>query len=479
MKSKKSGTPKHAAPTPKALRKSAGGAFESRGRFFARLTVAPQKRTAVLLPWCTCLPDAVKRATALQSLVNALRAAGQDTFITNVVEHGGELDEVALAELQRSVAGIVKGRIVADPQPGKGGAETFQTFGEKWTNGDLHAKWPDAIPLKKSSHDISFTLARLYPTIGHIPLTSFTLADAHAAMRALPREIEVGTRRNYAKLISRVLTMAAYPAGIIGHSPLPRGFVPKPGNEKAKGLPWPKEDAAGLACETWPLCDRMIFGVLPREGLRAGEAARLTWTDLALDVGAIRLDENKTDAPRAWALDPSVALALRLWKAMRTDTKPGDLVFKDRDGRSYDVNNFAAVYREYLETACHARREILEAGPNRMRVRAHDMRGMFVTYALANGKTEAWVMDRTGHTTSAMLNRYRRTARTVGELGLGALVPMAEAIPEIAAMVRADAAAKRGSTGRKRAPASASRAVFPRESSSVTGAEVPSERPLL
>ena len=43
---------------------------------------------------------------------------------------------------------------------------------------------------------------------------------------------------------------------------------------------------------------------------------------------------------------------------------------------------------------------------------------------LANGKTEAWIADRTGHTTSAMINRYRRTARTHSELGQGTLTPL-------------------------------------------------------
>jgi integrase len=47
--------------------------------------------------------------------------------------------------------------------------------------------------------------------------------------------------------------------------------------------------------------------------LRAGEAVRLRIRDVDLDRGAIKLDENKTDDPRAWALNPSVALALAIW----------------------------------------------------------------------------------------------------------------------------------------------------------------------
>jgi hypothetical protein len=43
-------------------------------------------------------------------------------------------------------------------------------------------------------------------------------------------------------------------------------------------------------------------------------------------------------------------------------------------------------------------------------------------------------MKRTGHTTSTMLNRYRRDAESIAELNLGWLTPLHEAIPEFAAM---------------------------------------------
>src|SRR5690606_9487912 len=64
-------------------------------------------------------------------------------------------------------------------------------------------------------------------------------------------------------------------------------------------------------------------------------------------------------------------------------------------------------------------------------LRAHDLRATFVTLALASGKTETWVCDRTGHRSSNMLNKYRRAARTAEELGLGWLKPMHEVIPEL------------------------------------------------
>jgi integrase len=64
-------------------------------------------------------------------------------------------------------------------------------------------------------------------------------------------------------------------------------------------------------------------------------------------------------------------------------------------------------------------------------MRVHDLRGTFVTLSLANGRTETWVQDRTGHTPSAMLNRYRRAARSATELGLGPLRPLQLALPEL------------------------------------------------
>ena len=64
------------------------------------------------------------------------------------------------------------------------------------------------------------------------------------------------------------------------------------------------------------------------------------------------------------------------------------------------------------------------------------MRATFVAVSLANGKTETWVADRTGHRSSAMLKRYRRQARTWAELGLGNLTSLGLALPELALIAR-------------------------------------------
>jgi len=74
---------------------------------------------------------------------------------------------------------------------------------------------------------------------------------------------------------------------------------------------------------------------------------------------------------------------------------------------------------------------IIRTSDRRQQIRAHDLRASFVTVALANGRSETWVADRTGHTSSVMLNRYRRLARSFQELSVGDFIPLDRAIPEL------------------------------------------------
>ena len=103
-------------------------------------------------------------------------------------------------------------------------------------------------------------------------------------------------------------------------------------------------------------------------------------------------------------------------------------MFVDEYGRPLSDESLAPQLRKDLEAAGVNRKELLSAGTNRQPIRVHDLRGTFITLTLANGRSETWVADRTGHTSSQMINRYRRAARSAGELKLGELVPMDRAI---------------------------------------------------
>lgn len=193
--------------------------------------------------------------------------------------------------------------------------------------------------------------------------------------------------------------------------------------------------------------------------MRRSEALRLTWLDVDLERGAVMLDKNKTDEPRAWALSSGVTDALIAWRercvknGFRVDG--GSLVFVDeqrsRKGKGLAQRETALRYRKHLVWAGVDRPELFVKSESRMAIRLHDTRATFITLALANGKTESWVQDRTGHRSSDMINRYRRVARTAAELGLGECTPLDEAIPEFAGRKEERAAEKapaRGSGGR-------------------------------
>jgi integrase len=88
----------------------------------------------------------------------------------------------------------------------------------------------------------------------------------------------------------------------------------------------------------------------------------------------------------------------------------------------------ADQYREHLLAAVITRPVLFEQSKSRQRVRLHDTRATFVTVSLANGKSEAWVQDRTGHKSSTMIAKYRRAARMAAEVGMGEFARMDEAV---------------------------------------------------
>jgi len=216
--------------------------------------------------------------------------------------------------------------------------------------------------------------------------------------------------------LNRLLSLAVYPLKIRETNPVPRqGFLPRKADRKALAYVYPSEDAALLACAAIPMTRRLLWGFLTREGCRVSEALALRWSDLDLERGAVRLDENKTDDPRAWALSPGVAAALAEFKG-----EPGALVFEP----PAEPERLATRLRRDLKQAGVARPELFERTTARLALRAHDLRASFVTIALAAGKSEAWVTDRTGHRSHEMVQRYRRAARQAAELHLGEWTPL-------------------------------------------------------
>lgn len=324
-----------------------------------------------------------------------------------------------LRAIQALVTELAGGVTEATPEALE--SATFRDVAERWVSGELARLYPDHVRAKRSADRDGDRLDALYPTIGNVPIAAFALADAERAMASLPSGRASATRRHYAQLIAKVLKIAVYPLRLIEASPIPAGWLPKIRRTKSLTFVHPAEDAALLACAAVPLPRRVLWGLLTREGLRLSEALTLRWRDVA--KGAITLSRTKTDEGRAWASSPGTAEALAAFRPEGVDDS--ELVFALGAVRPEEL-------RADLGAAGVTRPELFEKSPHRQPIRVHDLRGTFVTLSLANGKTETWVADRTGHRSSIMINRYRRAARTAAELGLGPLAPLNEAIPELA-----------------------------------------------
>lgn len=106
---------------------------------------------------------------------------------------------------------------------------------------------------------------------------------------------------------------------LVERSPLPEGFSPRRPARKAMAWLYRDEDRRLMACTAVPLEFRMLWGVLDREGMRASEVRALTWADLDLKRGMVKLDRNKPDEPRSWALDAGVHAAPVWWRQQRAD----------------------------------------------------------------------------------------------------------------------------------------------------------------
>jgi integrase len=105
-----------------------------------------------------------------------------------------------------------------------------------------------------------------------------------------------------------------------------------------------------MACEIVPIEYRLLWGFLAREGMGEGEALALVWGDLDLARGAVRLDKNNTDDPRAWPLNPGVAEALRRFRDLyRPDAEPTTRAFTDPLGEPHSRHRLADLLREHLD----------------------------------------------------------------------------------------------------------------------------------
>ena len=91
-------------------------------------------------------------------------------------------------------------------------------------------------------------------------------------------------------------------------------------------------------------------------------------------------------------------------------------MFLDPLQRPHTKFGLAMLLRSHLQAIGlkEERPELFQSTAERRQIRVHDLRGTFVTIALANGKSEAWVLGPDGaplDRSSQMIDNYKRSAR--------------------------------------------------------------------
>ena len=390
-----------------------------RGRLYGFFWLGQKTRDSVPLPGVD-KDDAAAVAARCELIANV----GADLVDAGRAERALDFAaRLGLATSQKEIGQILKQvKVTIESTRALAGGATVRQFGKRYTDGDLAKMYPDHVKMKATIGDDEQRLETyVYPIVGSTPIASFHLSDAERVMAKLPAGRSPALRRHVAQVMHRLLTLAVYPAKVLAAHPLPRGFLPKLGPAKAKQCLYPDEDAKLMACRDVAIAWRLFYGVIDREGFRFAEARTLDWTDLDLKRGVVTLDKNKTDDPRAWALDPGVARALDIWRKLRPDLAQPFAEIPTNERQAF-------WFRDHVRLSGIDRAVLHERSETSMRLRFHDLRATFVTVALANGKTETWVSDRTGHRSHGMIEKYTRAARTYQDLNLGPLLPLDQAI---------------------------------------------------
>jgi integrase len=293
---------------------------------------------------------------------------------------------------------------------------TFAELAETWLENQRGKLRPKTITLYDG-----YLQRHVLPRLGRLRVIEITVDDVarligemqrgiyyeQRAGRFVKRERKTGyaawTIRGVITVLGRVLGHAAR-RGLIPENPvrkLERGERPRVARRDLRVL---DRDEIGRLLDQAPHKYRTLLATAVFTGLRQGELLGLTWQDLDLTAGLVRvrrqldrqgqLVEPKTSAAkRDVELMASLVAMLKQHKQQafaHGRAKPADFVFASEAGTPLGYRNIA---RRGLEPALN------RAGLIR-RVRWHDLRHAYASLLIAQGANVGYVARQLGHTSA-------------------------------------------------------------------------------
>lgn len=397
-----------------------GGVRTRKGNHYAVARYGRGKQLELRLPNARDEDDALERSRIIAEAIDSFMRIGRRDLVDRWARELASANDTKLPKVQLAIAKIVSG----EKSVAITGDILFRELSRRYTEGELAKSYPDHIRAKDYDDDKSRLRLYILPLAGDVPVRAFTMNHANRVMQSLP-PMASSNRRHVAQIMHRLLKLAVFPLQLREHSPLPAGWLPKI-NKKERlhySCLFPKEEARLLGYAEASEAFRLFCGVLDREGMRLSELLDCEWSHWGDDCRTFLATKTKTDDPRMWAVREDTARAMRIWREKKGTEMPPFAYLA-----AMDRTKIAALFRDTLKAAGVTRAELFATTKHTAKLRAHDMRATFVTLSLAEGKTDTWIRDRTGHKSTAMIDRYRRHARQLAELNVGSLVDLVEAL---------------------------------------------------
>lgn len=201
---------------------------------------------------------------------------------------------------------------------------------------------------------------------------------------------------------------------------------PYRGAKTARQYLFPSEVSQLLGCAPVPVRWRRMFAVAVYTYCRASELRALTWDDVDVDRGIIRVTKafdvatggiktTKSKCPRTIPVEPALLPLLRAMKAEAGNEGP---VLEMPAYR-----HLSTLLKRWLKAAGITRASLTAKGPSERPIRFHDLRATGITWMAVRGDEPLRIQQRAGHTDFNTTQGYIREADVLRE-GFGEPFPI-------------------------------------------------------
>jgi integrase len=277
------------------------------------------------------------------------------------------------------------------------------------------------------------------PVIGSIAMSELRPADVERVRDGLDAAVDdgriaAGTAENIWATLTTAMTAATNAKDRALRVHLPPTFVrpvtdgilpPKGGRDRARPWLYPSEWLAIASCAEVPPEWRRVYAIALYTGLRPGELRVLTWDDLELDAGLVRVS-------KAWDLDARRVKETKTARGHRVvPIQPAiaHLLVRPEGARGTDLvvdipwQKLAPRLRGHLRLAGVRRPRLFASSATELALDFRALRDTYATWRALEGVEALSLRREMGHESLETTDRYVKEARTVRASAIGEPFP--------------------------------------------------------